>query len=721
MSVNAEVKGTLARLLATENLNVEHRAVPTAYFEVQNRTLCLPIWKNVSNNVYDLLVGHEVGHALYTPLNYVDAAKELPQDVLNVLEDVRVEKLMKRRYPGLSRSFFHGYTELDEKNFFELEGKDISKMSLIDRINIHYKIGVVGNRTIVPFERDEMQWVNRVSETETFDDILTLTKELVEYLKMKKEEQVNVEIPMPESSSGGGGDTLDQQDMEESFGPSSQNSDDQGQGSSTHGSDSDSEGGSTPVGGQSTPVGGKGGVDEFQSQTYHSLDKNQKQLVDQRAKNYVYVTLPTFDLNSTIVPNKTIFTKFNSWSKDCYKKCEKEMMESAKRYHKYRKDSIKTVNYLVKEFECKKAADQYARATTSRTGVLDTQKLHTYKFSDDIFKKITTVSDGKNHGLVFYLDWSGSMSNLMLSTVKQLYDLIWFCKKVSIPFRVYAFSDNSYNSYKFAGNPTQNKEGEIHVDKNFRLLEFISSKMNAKTLDKMMEYLFINADGFRGHGNYNYDFSLSGTPLVETIISTPQVVEKFKSEEKVQKVNVIYLTDGEAAYPTFNKNIERLGGIYDQPLYGGNKNYVLKDPKTRYQRKVEMDCNSITNEFVGYISNIVDYNLLGFRLCSKTEVRNQANYAGIDGSKFNDLEKEWNTNKSVSIPNCGFDELYLMQLPKSAYSYYSHWNPDEDDSESEIKVSGSASKSQLTTAFKKHMTNKMINKTILSKFVGQIA
>ena len=67
----------------------------------------------------------------------------------------------------------------------------------------------------------------------------------------------------------------------------------------------------------------------------------------------------------------------------------------------------------MKEFECRKAADSYARASTARTGVLDTSNLHTYKFNEDLFKKVTVLPDGKNHGLVFVLDWSGSMSQVM--------------------------------------------------------------------------------------------------------------------------------------------------------------------------------------------------------------------------------------------------------------------------------------------------------------------
>ena len=63
---NHEVKGTLARLIPTENLIVETKNVSTASFDVVSRILTLPNWEKANNVVYDLLVGREVGHALYT-------------------------------------------------------------------------------------------------------------------------------------------------------------------------------------------------------------------------------------------------------------------------------------------------------------------------------------------------------------------------------------------------------------------------------------------------------------------------------------------------------------------------------------------------------------------------------------------------------------------------------------------------------------------------------
>ena len=67
MAINYEIKSQLAKLLATEDLVVEHKNVATAQFNVEHRVLTLPMWKRASNSVYDMLVGHEVGHALFTP------------------------------------------------------------------------------------------------------------------------------------------------------------------------------------------------------------------------------------------------------------------------------------------------------------------------------------------------------------------------------------------------------------------------------------------------------------------------------------------------------------------------------------------------------------------------------------------------------------------------------------------------------------------------------
>ena len=120
---NKESKSYLAKLLATENITVEHRKVPTAFFDLKKRLLVVPIWKQeMSNDVLDLLLSHEIGHALYTPMKEWQKAVDIdkiPHSFLNVIEDARIEKLVKRKYAGLSQIFIRGYRDLIEKDFFK--------------------------------------------------------------------------------------------------------------------------------------------------------------------------------------------------------------------------------------------------------------------------------------------------------------------------------------------------------------------------------------------------------------------------------------------------------------------------------------------------------------------------------------------------------------------------------------------------------------------------
>ena len=141
------VKESLAKLLAQEDLIVEHRQVSTAQFNVDTRVLTLPTWNHSVNAVTDLLIAHEVGHALYTP-NEWDYLKEIPQQFVNVCEDIRIEKLMKRRYAGLPKTFYAGYETLADEDFFQIEDIEWSKLNLADKLNVFFKIG---NFSDVPF------------------------------------------------------------------------------------------------------------------------------------------------------------------------------------------------------------------------------------------------------------------------------------------------------------------------------------------------------------------------------------------------------------------------------------------------------------------------------------------------------------------------------------------------------------------------------------------
>ena len=555
---------TLAKLLAEEDLHVVHKQVSTASFDVKRRELVLPIWKDMSKPVQDMLTLHEVGHALYTPLSMLEESKErkIEHSFVNVVEDVRIEKMIQEKYLGAKSSFKRGYSELIGKDFFKVNGKDISKLGLIDRINLHFK-----NVPDVPFSSEELVWVDRVANTKTPDDVLNLAEELYDYQSENQEsqsqEEQNAENPFQMPSGDDGEEEMESQGSGES-------EDDQS-GADMDAEKSDGQDGDVTeekvVSGESgesdekteekteTQITGKEGVGPasvpITATTDNTYGDSLNTLRDTTAIDREYVKIPKVNLKEIIITPKEILG-LESRGNNSYTDYRNYIDE---KLTKLQNESKKTVSYLVKEFEMKKAADQYARASVSKTGSLDMGRLHTYKFNEDLFAKVTTLPGATNHGMVMYLDWSGSMGSNLEGTVKQLFNLVWFCNRVKIPFEVYAFT-NGWTYYDNDGRNVQSKNiGDLDIS-DLRLLNFLSSKMTAKEQFKMMAKMLgiavaytksryeIGGDRFIQVEYPNNKLQLSGTPLNEAIITAMDIVPQFKRDTGVQKVNTIFLTDG---------------------------------------------------------------------------------------------------------------------------------------------------------------------------------
>ena len=725
MTVNQEVKGTLAKLLATENLTVEHRKVSTASFDVNNRVLILPIWKTASNTVYDLLVGHEVGHALYTPNKPHDGDRGF----VNVLEDVRIEKLMKRAYPGLRKSFYEGYTDLNEQDFFGVNHEDLTKIPFIDRINLWFK----GNANI-RFSDEEQVWVDRAANTETFDQVVQLAIDL--YGRAEKIEDSKEESESEGEEGVGDFGDLGDMDIEWDMQPSEKSEEQQQQQQQKLGIDQDQP--QAPVGTpEATPTLGKRGSedtdhDETESITQQAFDQALETLIDDNAKEWKYLTLPDIKVEDYIVSHKTIQEDlhehfYNPKQKHVVTEEERQMFLDLmkanneyvlKRYNTFKKSANKEVNYLIKQFEMKKSADQYKRQATSKTGVINTNSLYKYKLTDDIFKRITTVPDGKNHGLVFHIDWSGSMTHVLLDTLKQTFNLVWFCRKAGIPFRVLAFQDCYFRSHS-SDEYARFKPNDLYINDSFRMLELLSSQQNAKSLDESMKVIFMQVHAMGGYRvNAHEQYQLGGTPLAEAIMCTRQLVEQMKKVENVQKVNVVCLTDGEANPMSYiseedrwnDGNIEK---VTRSIAHQCASVFFLRDKKTGYTRKIDTHPYCTTKEIVSFFREITDYNWIGIRLCSKGDLTRTLRYNDVQGIDYNVLDKTWKKERYFSISNaCGFSEQIYMP----------DRNIGESSEEIEVKAKGEvATKAELQRAFKKHMGSKTSNKTVLNKFIEQIA
>ena len=722
MTVNQEIKGTLARLLATENLIVEHAVCETASFDVDRRVLKLPIWKDFDNDTYDLLVGHEVGHALFTPTtDEYEIPADIPKSYINVTEDARVEKHMKGKFPGLGKCFYRGYNNLHDRDFFGIRDRDLKQLKLIDRINLHFKIG---SYALIPFDAQEIQYIDLVAEAETFEDAVIAARVLWDLQKQEREKQQDAPAANDEQENNG----VSNQSDSENSNPVDFVDDDKGESADS----SEQENNDADLDTPSYDAG-----DE--AETDASLEENLRNNTSNNSwDEHRYIEIDDPDLDRVIVDNKWVrenIRKFwNQIGSDAerYDESGIDFSEIDSEFRKFNDSANREVNYLVKEFEMKKSAAAYARTTISRTGVLDTRKLHTYQFNDDIFKKISSRPDGKNHGMIFLLDWSGSMSECIFDTVKQLLSLTYFCRKVNIPFNVYAFVYDHYlTNVRLADNEipqplTSKRDHTLAFDASFHLMSLLDSSCNSRDFKESAQQLFRIAYQYsvRSWDYYKQShwkhipipgfMQLGGTPLNEAIATLPALLPAFRAKHNVEKLNVVILTDGESNSSSewVHRDYTRTDGQTVSNIFSSA---VRDNTRLRHRRsgRVFKPCSGwqqgdFTDALLQYVQEVhKDVNILGFRIGSNREcTRVIQRYQGFSGSVK--TLQNFKKDRSIAITESGYEELYL--IVSSAL-----------DNDVEFEVKEDATKSQIRSAFRKTLKGKAANKKILSSFVSKIA
>ena len=801
-----EQKSLLAKLMAAENITVQHKKIPTAAFDVKNRVLYLPIlkWKPGSA-VYDLFCAHEVGHALWTPEegwhSSISEKGKGFKSFLNVVEDARIEKKIKRKFAGARKSMIDGYGDLMNNDFFGLRkmGVNPNDLGLIDRINLYTKAGTDYG---IEFSDEEREWVEKIMRTETFEDVVKLTDELYEYCKENESETDNSygdfsdedewgeEEDGDEESEGSdgseekddfemdmAGDESAESDSEEdgisgsgSNGEKSEDSDDSDSGlnsfekqvqeamdkmreeneSKSENSSDDSSDKSENPSPSSGMEGGKGNAFDRQdmstgpvSLTDENFRANEEDMADmsERVSLPVYLTFPKINTDSIVVDFKKIQKELSEYY---------ESQENAAEYgnvllKKFKNANDKIINYMAKEFEMKKAADIHRRAYSSKKGTLDMNKIHAYKYSENLFQQITNLPEGKNHGMVMFIDWSGSMNPFMKDTIEQLVNLTMFCSKVQIPFEVYAFSD-SYRDWKDSDNDNvyrswrsrteddryshtpdgkkiaDYKKGDMVVGNHFRLLNLFSSRMRNRELTNAYRNALLLADGFSNRYNYYYssnysyfgmpsNFSLGGTPLDDTIISSKTIIEEFKMRTKAQIVNAVFLTDGASS-----TNCTYLNEQGECRNYDWNQMHI-DDKKTKVRvfpddAKSRYSCGRYTSMFLTGLKKTSGINLLGFFLTSGSGRRAAGNISAATGRYPKDSElSEFRRNKFLIEKGTAYDELYIINSKGLEIDEVDHIG----------QVAAGSSKAEIRKALKKNTKGKLQNRVLLNAFIEKVA
>jgi len=768
-TMNLEVKSNLAKLLANENITIQHNNVKTASFDVKNRVLTLPIFKEKSGDVYDMLIAHECAHALWTPYEQwqgIDNA-EL-RSYVNVLEDCRIDLLIQAKYPGVVRNYQNGFDILEKQNFFGITGKDINKeFMIIDKINLRSKSL---QRMPFIFTPEDNLWLAKVDALKTFDDVLVLAKELLDWQK----EQVEQMQKLPDFDSHPLAQSYDLADDEDDFDDYDDEQDGdgngEGNGSDTKESDDDAdekndfnnfgdqkaddEKDSNQSGeGQSNNnvdkeeskgeakkfakgAGGDGSMKQLKSITDDSFNQKQEELQDKKSRGFRYGKIPTPNLgkDGNLTSWKTFLSdmeKYKVKNLKGYSGTKSYVEYLDREFKKFTKENKKTVMYLVKEFEMKKAATAYKRASTDKTGIIDPLKLPQYQYNEDIFKKLTIIPDGKNHGMMMLLDWSGSMSDVLFNTVKQLINLVEFCRKVNIPFEVYFFTSerSSYEEEKTTKG-FNHKNGDWFFE-DFHLVNCLSHRMNKKQADLALKTLFHmgmyfddrytwnrrnafdqDADALAASNNYGIPnkYYLGNTPLNESLIYMDKLIPMFRKKYGIEKMTFITLTDGAGNSPR-GKIFGSEKSEYDDEEYYRQKVYQIG------KSKFVGSYGDFTNNLLTHLQKEHKCNVIGFYVIKRVKrwdiekyINNYKDYSDKI-NQYNKLRKELTRDKAIAVNADGYNKFFILDGKKLAVESFDMGNV-------EVKK---GTPSELKRIFGKSMANRLVSRVVLNKFIKEVA
>jgi len=740
-AVNTAAKDILARILAGENLIIEHDAkAHTAMFDTKNRVLTLPVWDNMSEAMYDMLIGHEVGHALFTPwterdeaANGIAAASDIggvgnahiAMDYLNVVEDARIERMVQDKFPGLRRDFFNAYGEMVKSDFFGINGNNINEMPLIDRINIHFKLGTQCSQQLI-FTPDEQQFIDRIKNAESFDDVTVIAQDLYTYCGNKrndsKREEYMEKVKAPSQNGDG------ESESEAASGGDESNDDgEKGQNQSTgkDGNDPSKDGVKTEKRSGGNEAGEMSQI-PARARTQQSMNNNIAKQRNKSIRGVAYSVLETPNISNIVWDYKNFIQDmeqhFASVPAGHAAIHQEEMRACAKEFNDFMTETAPIVTNMVKQFEMRKAADKAKRTSVSRSGVIDTVRMMNYKLTDDIFRRNAFVADGKSHGLVMYIDWSSSMAGVLRNTVKQLMLLTMFCRKVNIPFEVYAFTS-------IPVNPTLCKKsvyGYDETDKTsywktnthgkavtsefaaFSLINFMSSRMKGNEYKTGLDMLYRVAYSASAYSNNlaPYKYGLGSTPLNECIVAAMDMVPKFREVNKLQIVNTVFLTDGESSgnhLPSSSK-------------YYGQKGFII-DPVTKKSFEVD-EGYSATPTLLKMFRDRTKTNAIGFFLQGNKNINTSEPWQRNtvrDEKAFSQACSSYNDNGfAVSLPDYnGYTEQYIIRSNDMAVS-----NANDN---LEKLGNGGATVAQVSRALAKDAAIKNKSKLLLNRFIDLIA
>jgi len=592
-----------AKLLANENISVVHANVPTAAFHPDSKTVILPIFgDHIPEETKVHLASHEVSHFL-NPADYTHEVKENKRNagVLNIIDDVRIERDIQERFVGLRPLYKKSYqyiqksglligkSDFKNKTIAPTENDETSEL-FISRLNCHLKLNTVGKTgEDIEFSSEEMVGVKACEKVKTWDDVLE-AHDLI--MKLHKEDmKKHPGVPDPTENY----DDINTSDMTSDF---------DGQEMTLEEFIEKLESGEISpedvrvVKNNKKPKKGKKSKKKGKLRSNKSKSSQNN---EQREKN------STFDLVDNFEPEESCLIELNYVTHKIdglvsFQEAKKTLRETSRSLNTFTSEDISnylreqkpSVSAMVGTFNRKKNAKKRLNIKVGKSGDLDHNKAVFYQTTERIFKRKHVYSKQDNYGFFMLLDFSGSMDDVIDKISWQVIRLCEFCRMVSIPYAVYIFTTD----YGFSRDKS-GYSGISPVGGN-SIVEVLNSNGKARE----------NFETFKNICNRRGPYSMGGTPIYYNLMSSPKLISEFQHKHNLDKINFFLFTDG-VDTSGFSSKGEKYDSIGDSTISIGNfKAKSLSTPECYFDD---------INTFYMVMKRIFNIHITTFFMCNNPQ------------------------------------------------------------------------------------------------------
>lgn len=659
----------ITRLVAQENISVQYsETAHTAYFTPATRTITYPYSMAMDDdNIHMLFIFHEVGHALFSEND--DLFKKGVQDGIssefNITEDIRIENLIKSKYPGIIKDFNLGYEKLLNKEFFGPIDR-INLLSFANRLNIYAKVGPITGK-FIKFSPEETQFYNRCIAAKTEQESFDLAVELSQNFKQSKKNIIDLLKDMVESGV----------DIEEEFSDILDSVEYDSAGSASD----DEEDSHIEDSNDVQPSSG-----EKKELTEEDYEEIAERVASFRSDEHFQE-----EFAKTTLSNCSVIS---------YEKASKDIVEvvTAKQYgdkvsiyykptfdkvREFKKSCDHSIDYMVREFEAKKAAYRNKHAKISDTGLINVNRVVNYKYSNDIFSQVKKIGDAKNHGFLILLDCSASIKYMYQDMVEQTIVLVEFFRKIGVKYKVLGYGADIRGSNQFGNHFTKNHSFGYATNQKHGLVEFLNSEQNsAESLKNMV-------------GMYNRDgFSLGNTPTINAFAQLEYIANDFFIGNRIQIKKIINITDGEPNDYNYMFSYSRNGR-------NNAKKCVVIDPVTKKNYMIDAYPYAPVDAIGSVFRDRYDISLVSLAIISGNRQYNNAKDIFVGKKMTNDEAKKFSTDGYSKFTSSNGNDIFVVK------------SSNVDNDLSSLDVSSEDSSASIASKFKRKLGKSRKSKNFL--------